>query len=116
MAPTNPTSSPISLEMPQTASSSSVSRRTSTCSETHPYIELTTLRQSLVRKKNRKLRWMWQLNPEVRVKLFYARDFLSADGEVRPPLVPSEIVAANLRAKRARTTPPKDGGVTQGAA
>ena len=39
------------------------------------YIELTTLKQSLVRKKNRKLRWMRQLYPEVRIKLFYARDF-----------------------------------------
>ena len=39
------------------------------------YLELTTLKQSLVRKKNRKLRWMRQLYPEVRVKLFYARDF-----------------------------------------
>jgi hypothetical protein len=28
-----------------------------------------------VRKKNRKLRWLRQLYPEVRVKLFYARDF-----------------------------------------
>jgi hypoxanthine phosphoribosyltransferase len=39
------------------------------------YVELTTLRQSLVRKKNRKLRYLRQLYPEVRVKLFYARDF-----------------------------------------
>jgi len=39
------------------------------------YLELTTLRQALVRKKNRKLRWLHQLYPEVRVKLFYARDF-----------------------------------------
>jgi hypothetical protein len=39
------------------------------------YIELTTLKQSLVRKKNRKLRYLRQLYPEVRVKLFYARDF-----------------------------------------
>ena len=39
------------------------------------YLELTTLKQSLVRKKNRKLRWMRQLYPEIRVKLFYARDF-----------------------------------------
>src|ERR671915_2064633 len=39
------------------------------------YIELTTLKQSLVRKKNRKLRWMRTLYPEIRVKLFYARDF-----------------------------------------
>ena len=39
------------------------------------YLELTTLKQSLVRKKNRKLRHLRQLYPEVRVKLFYARDF-----------------------------------------
>ena len=39
------------------------------------YLELTTLKQSLVRKKNRKLRWLRQLYPDVRVKLFYARDF-----------------------------------------
>ena len=39
------------------------------------YVELTTLKQSLVRKKNRKLRYLKQLYPEIRVKLFYARDF-----------------------------------------
>jgi hypothetical protein len=39
------------------------------------YLELTTLKQSLVRKKNRKLRWLRLLYPEVRVKLLYARDF-----------------------------------------
>jgi hypoxanthine phosphoribosyltransferase len=39
------------------------------------YIELTTLKQSLVRRKNRKLRHLRQLYPEIRVKLFYARDF-----------------------------------------
>ena len=39
------------------------------------YVELTTLRQALVRKKNRKLRLLRQLYPEVRIKLLYARDF-----------------------------------------
>lgn len=39
------------------------------------YVELTTLRQPLVRKKNRKLRRLRELYPEVRIKLFYARDF-----------------------------------------
>lgn len=39
------------------------------------YVELTTLKQSLVRKKNRKLRHLRQLYPMVRIKLFYARDF-----------------------------------------
>jgi len=39
------------------------------------YLELTTLRQSLVRKKNRKLRRLRELYPMLHVKLFYARDF-----------------------------------------
>jgi hypothetical protein len=39
------------------------------------YLELTTLRQSLVRKKNRKLRRLRELYPDVQIKLFYARDF-----------------------------------------
>jgi hypothetical protein len=39
------------------------------------YVELTTLRQPLVRKKNRKLRRLRELYPDIRIKLFYARDF-----------------------------------------
>jgi len=39
------------------------------------YVELTTLKQSLVRRKNRKLRHLRELYPMVRIKLFYARDF-----------------------------------------
>ncbi len=39
------------------------------------YLEMTTLRQRLVRKKNRKLRRLRELYPGVNVKLFYARDF-----------------------------------------
>jgi hypoxanthine phosphoribosyltransferase len=39
------------------------------------YIELTTLKQSLVRRKNRKLRRLRELYPDVRVKLFYGKDF-----------------------------------------
>jgi hypothetical protein len=39
------------------------------------YLEITTLRQKLVRKKNRKLRRVLELYPDLRVKLFYARDF-----------------------------------------
>jgi len=34
-----------------------------------------TLKQRLVRKKNRKLRRLRELYPDVRIKLFYARDF-----------------------------------------
>jgi hypothetical protein len=39
------------------------------------YVELTTLKQKLVRKKNRKLRRLREIYPDVRIKLFYARDF-----------------------------------------
>ncbi len=39
------------------------------------YVELTTLKQRLVRRKNRKLRRLRELYPEIRIKLFYARDF-----------------------------------------
>ncbi len=39
------------------------------------YVELTTLKQSLVTRKNRKLRRLRDLYPDVRVKMFYGRDF-----------------------------------------
>jgi len=39
------------------------------------FLEMTTLKQRLVRKKNRKLRRLRELYPEIRIKLFYARDF-----------------------------------------
>jgi hypoxanthine phosphoribosyltransferase len=39
------------------------------------YIELTTLKQSLVTRKNRKLRRLRELYPEVRAKIFYGRDY-----------------------------------------
>lgn len=39
------------------------------------YVELTTMKQSLVTPKNRKLRLLRELYPEVRVKLLYRRDY-----------------------------------------
>jgi hypothetical protein len=39
------------------------------------YLEMTTLRQKLVRKKNRKLRRLRELYPDINIKLFYGRDF-----------------------------------------
>jgi hypothetical protein len=39
------------------------------------FLEMTTLKQRLVRKKNRKLRRLRALYPDIRIKLFYARDF-----------------------------------------
>jgi hypoxanthine phosphoribosyltransferase len=70
------------------------------------WLELTTLRQSLVRRKNRKLRRMRQLYPMVRIKLLYARDFralmlkygrldvaaslIGTDGQVVPGVAPAD--------------------------
>ena len=39
------------------------------------YIELTTMKQSLVTRKNRKIRKLRERYPSVKVKLFYKRDF-----------------------------------------
>jgi hypoxanthine phosphoribosyltransferase len=38
------------------------------------YLELTVMKQSLVTRKNRKLRKLRELYPDVNVKLFYKRD------------------------------------------
>jgi hypothetical protein len=38
------------------------------------FIEVTVMKQSLVTRKNRKLRKLRRLYPEVRIKLFYKRD------------------------------------------
>lgn len=39
------------------------------------YLELTTLKQSLVTEKNRKLRHLRELHPEIKIKLLYKRDY-----------------------------------------
>jgi hypothetical protein len=55
------------------------------------YIEITTLNQKLVTRKNRKVRKLRELYPDVQCKVFYQRDYLSLvtkyglDG-VAPPL------------------------------
>ena len=59
------------------------------------YIEITTLNQKLVTKKNRKVRRLRELYPNVVCKIFYQRDYLSLvtkygleDGRTRPPVSP----------------------------
>ena len=42
--------------------------------EQNLYIEVTVMKQSLVTRKNRKLREVRRLYPEIKVKLFYRRD------------------------------------------
>ncbi len=41
------------------------------------YIEITTLNQKLVTKKNGKVRRLAELHPEVKVKVLYQRDYLN---------------------------------------
>ena len=45
--------------------------------ELNLYIELTTLNQKLVTKKNRKIKKVRELYPEINVKLFYKKDYNS---------------------------------------
>jgi len=41
------------------------------------YIEITTMSQKLVTKKNRKIRRLRELHPDIDCKIFYQRDYLS---------------------------------------
>lgn len=41
------------------------------------YIELTTMSQKLVTKKNRKVRLLRELYPDINIKIFYQKDFKS---------------------------------------
>ncbi len=41
------------------------------------FIEITTMNQKLVTKKNRKARRLRELYPDVRIKVFYQRDYLN---------------------------------------
>lgn len=58
------------------------------------YVELTTLQQRLVRKKNRKVRRLRELYPAVRIKLFYARDFRALMLKYGRSALVSELVGA----------------------
>jgi hypothetical protein len=40
------------------------------------YIEITTMNQRLVTKKNRKVRRLREVHPDVKCKVFYQRDYL----------------------------------------
>ncbi len=42
--------------------------------EQNLYVEITAMKQSLVTRKNRKLRKLREQYPDVRIKLFYRRD------------------------------------------
>ena len=82
------------------------------------YLEMTTLRQKLVRKKNRKLRRLRESYPELNIKLFYARDFRAlmlkygrlalADGLSGTPgqVVPVRDAPSTVAGPAARRGPP----------
>lgn len=41
------------------------------------YVEITTLKQSLVTKKNRKVRRLREVYPGTKIRIFYQRDYLA---------------------------------------
>ena len=76
----------------------------------HLYIELTTMRQQLVTRKNKKLRLMREHHPNVQIKLLYRRDYhrlvdnyctgeSQTDANVAlAPLLSEEIIATRIGA------------------
>jgi hypothetical protein len=50
------------------------------------YVELTTMKQSLVTRKNRKIRKLRERYPDIRIKLFYKRDFERLAQKYRMPV------------------------------
>jgi hypothetical protein len=91
------------------------------------YIEITTLNQRLVTKKNRKVRRLRELYPDVRIKVLYQRDYLSLLAkygleapsqmvlppipvEYGPSLVPEEPAGTRQPGKEPVRVPERDGG------
>lgn len=64
------------------------------------YIEITTLNQKLVTKKNRKVRRLRELHPDVEIKILYQRDYLNLlvkfglDDTRVIPLLPQDAAGA----------------------
>ena len=73
------------------------------------YIEITTLNQRLVTKKNRKVRRLRELYPDVRIKVLYQRDYLSllAKYGLEPP---SQMLAPTAAAPGAGAAPGPEAG------
>ena len=79
------------------------------------YIEITTLNQKLVTKKNRKARRLQELYPDVQIKVLYQRDYLHllVKYGLEPP---SQLVADGARRRRQPSTArPHAGGSAAGA-
>jgi hypothetical protein len=87
------------------------------------YIEITTLNQRLVTRKNRKVRRLRELYPEVRIKVLYQRDYLSllAKYGLEPPsqmavAEPPAAAATRLGPRPAARPPAPPGNPDSGAA
>jgi hypothetical protein len=77
------------------------------------YIEITTLNQRLVTKKNRKVRRLRELYPDVRIKVLYQRDYLSllAKYGLEPPSQMPDVSGAVGMARPGRPHPEAGGAV-----
>ena len=72
------------------------------------YIELTTMKQSLVTRKNRKVRKLRRLYPDVNIRIFYQRDFnrllakfgILAEKSGKPPANPDQKLQNPLSSGR----------------
>jgi hypothetical protein len=87
------------------------------------YIEITTLNQRLVTKKNRKVRRLRELYPDVRIKVLYQRDylFLLAKYGLEPPSQMADADPGAARphggaAPRPRSRPTQEARPTPAAA
>jgi hypothetical protein len=78
------------------------------------YIEITTLNQRLVTRKNRKVRRLRELYPQVRIKVLYQRDYLSllAKYGLEPPSQMSAVAPPGASEPRpdAPAAPPAAAG------
>ena len=75
------------------------------------FIEITTLNQKLVTKKNRKARLLRELHPEVTIKVFYQRDYLHLlvkYGLEPPSQLADEYAAPTRLTVRSTPTPASD--------
>ena len=81
------------------------------------YIEITTLNQRLVTKKNRKVRRLRELHPEVRIKVLYQRDYLSllAKYGLEPPSQMAAPEAPAAPVAEAPRVPKGPGGAVERA-
>ena len=68
------------------------------------YIEITTLNQKLVTKKNRKVRRLRETYPEINCKIFYQRDYLSLLNGIASGSSPQNEPASSPQPRSCRRT------------